>query len=55
VLWSLAAFTPKVDTKVVSTPTMVGNGAIIPIDNLETSIISNAPFSAGLMEINLIF
>ena len=29
------------------------NGAIISVDNLETSIISNAPFAVGFLEIIL--
>jgi hypothetical protein len=35
-----------VDTKVLSTPTMARNGAIVSIDFLETSIILIAPFTA---------
>ncbi|MGB3222871.1 MAG: hypothetical protein WBB23_08730 [Desulforhopalus sp.] len=34
------------DMKVVSTPTMVRNGAGVPVDGLEKSIIETTPFRA---------
>ena len=42
-----------VDSKVVSTPTMVRNGAIASIDFLEQSKIPNVPFYAGFLKIIL--
>ena len=43
------------DTKGVSVMRSWMNGAIISVDNLETSIIKCAAFAAGFLEVILVF
>jgi hypothetical protein len=43
-------FVRKADWKVLSTPVMVGNGAIVMIDGLKTSIILTAPFPGNFLD-----
>jgi len=50
VFWSFAAFTPKVDTKVVSTPTMAQNGVIVLVNCLELSLPSEYAISDGISD-----
>ena len=49
-IWGLIRM---VDTKVLSIIRSWKKGAIISVDNLETSIISNAPFAVGFLEVIL--
>ena len=43
------------DWKVLSTPTMVGNGAIVSVDSLETLTTHSAAFSSGFLEVIFTF